>query len=114
MTRMCFRFAVACLAVCGIALGQNLYVASLNGSSVLKYNGTTGACINAFVPMNSGGLVNPNGLTFAPDGNLYVSSFTTNSVLKYDGATGAFITAFVPANSGGLNEPAGLKFGPDG
>ena len=41
-------------------------------AQVLRYNGTTGAFIDAFVSSGSGGLDMPSGLTFGPDGNLYV------------------------------------------
>ena len=90
----------------------DLFVSSLNSNSVLQYNGTTGAFINAFVPFSSGGLLEPEGLTFGPNGNLFVSSFGTNSVLQYNGTTGAFINVFVPSSSGGLDGPTYLTFGP--
>src|SRR5262249_21219799 len=59
--------------------------------SVLRYDGTTGAFLDVFVPAGS----NPfgenrsgatRGLVFGPDGNLYVGSFPTAhpSVLRYD------------------------------
>jgi DNA-binding beta-propeller fold protein YncE len=101
----------------GITLGPdgNLYVAG-NGGAVLRYNGTTGAYLNTFVPKGSGGLAftNYDGLAFGPDGNLYVGSGATNQVLEYNGSTGAFIKAFVTAGSGGLDTPTGVTFGPDG
>ncbi len=59
----------------------------------------------------SGGLDQPIGLVFGPDGNLYVTSAVTDNVLRYNGTTGAFIDTFA---SGGLNGPLGLVFGPDG
>ena len=90
----------------------DLFVSSLNSNSVLQYNGTTGAFINAFVPSGSGGLLGPRELTFGPNGNLFVSSFGTNSVLQYNGTTGAFINVFVPSSSGGLDGPTYLTFGP--
>ncbi len=83
-------------------------------NEVLRYDGQTGAFIDAFVTAGSGGLSGPTGLVFGPDGNLYVSSFNNNQVLRYDGTTGAFIDVFVPPGGGGLNVPTGLVFGPDG
>jgi subtilisin-like proprotein convertase family protein len=80
---------------------------------VLRYNGFTGAFIDAFVSSGSGGLGGADGLVFGPDGHLYVASRDTDSVLRYHGRTGAFIDAFVPAGSGGLDSPVGLAFGPD-
>ncbi len=100
----------------GVAVihAQQLFVGSGSSNEVLRYNGATGAFIDAFVTQMSGGLALPEGLVFGPDGNLYVSSEFTNEVLRYNGATGAFIDAFVTAMSGGLNFPIGLVFGLDG
>src|SRR5579859_316166 len=102
----------------------NLYVT--NGSAtrvsqgVLRYNGTTGAFIDDFVAGGSGGLGDPTGMVFGPDGatdgklDLYVTDVFLNSVLRYDGTTGAFKGVFVTSGSGGLINPFGLVFGPDG
>jgi sugar lactone lactonase YvrE len=122
----------------------DLYVANANfntGSpfapgSVLRYGGPSGpnpgALLGTFVPAGSGGLANPEGLLFGPDGkndgklDLYVASsvvyFTgsssdilaaqpgTSEVLRYDGKTGAFLNSFVTPDSGGLQFPNGMAF----
>jgi outer membrane protein assembly factor BamB len=99
----------------GLAVRNGLlYVASESNNAVWRYNAATGAFVDAFVPSGSGGLSQPNGLAFGPDGNLYVASYASNTVLRYDGTTGAFLSAFVAAGSGGLANPVGLAFGPDG
>lgn len=97
----------------------NLLVATVNdgsGSSgnerVLRYNGTTGAFIDTFVPSGSGGLNVPRSLAIGPGGDLLVSSELSNNVLRYNGTTGAFVSTF--ASGGGLNAPRELQFGPDG
>jgi len=92
----------------------NLYVTGASNQEVRRYNGATGAFIDAFVSASSGGLADPNGLVFGPDGNLYVGSVAPDEIPRYDGTTGAFIDAFVPSGSGGLNAPFDLTFGPDG
>jgi hypothetical protein len=46
------------------------YVSSSASDQVLRYDVQTGAFINAFVPTGSGGLSEPEGLAFGPDGNL--------------------------------------------
>ena len=114
-------------AVAGIGIppaaqgeGPDLLVASQGSGSVLRYDGQSGAFIDAFVSAGSGGLASgcfhgPSGMLFGPDGNLYVTSGgSSDSVLRYDGQTGEFIDQFVTSGSGGLNQPAFLVFGPDG
>jgi hypothetical protein len=100
----------------------NLYVADGFGtdSHVARFNGTTGAFIDEFVPPNTPGQLGPFGLVFGPghrrDGalDLYVTSFASHSVRRYDGTTGAPLGEFVPSGSGGLQLAVGLTFGPDG
>jgi sugar lactone lactonase YvrE len=77
---------------------------------VLRYDGTTGAFINAFVPAGSGGLSAGRGLAFGPDGNLYVTDLFNDRILRYDGITGASTGVFVPMGSGGLSGPRFLIF----
>jgi hypothetical protein len=109
----------------GIVFGPdgNLYATSGTQSQtgpgstspqILRFDGSTGAFKDVFVPVGSGGISSPFSLLFGPDGNLYVSNVTSNSILRYDGRTGAFLGAFVPSNSGGLSRPTGMAFGPDG
>ncbi|MBL8766453.1 MAG: hypothetical protein JNL94_03755 [Planctomycetes bacterium] len=70
----------------------HLYVASFDTDRVLRYDGTTGAFLGAFVaddpatPANeAGGLDGPDaGMTFGPDGRLYVPSFQSNQILRFD------------------------------
>src|SRR4051794_1839272 len=50
----------------------SLYVSSDNTHDVLAYDGNTGAFQRKFA--RGGGLKEPEGLAFGPDGNLYVSS----------------------------------------
>ncbi len=94
--------------------GGDLLVTQGLNASVLRYDGDTGEFVGVFIPPGSGGLLNPQELTYGPDGNLYIASFDSGNVLRYDGRTGAFIDVFVPAGSGGLGAPGGLIFGPDG
>ena len=60
-------------------------MSSRGTDEVLRYDGDDGTFIDDFVSAGSGGLNDPHGLVFGPDGNLYVSSFLTNQVLRYDG-----------------------------
>jgi WD40 repeat protein len=91
----------------------NFYVSDSDHDTVLRYNGSTGAFIDAFVP--AGNAEDPAGLVFGPDGNLYVaSSSAPGAVLRFNGTTGASLGEFVTAGSGGLSDPEELTFGPDG
>src|ERR1035437_5447525 len=87
-------------------------VFSSGTNSVLRYDGGTGAFLGTFA--SGGGLIQPYGIVFGPDGNLYVAGTHSSSVVRYNGVTGVFIDVFVPPGSGGLAEPDGLVFGPDG
>jgi DNA-binding beta-propeller fold protein YncE len=91
--------------------GGDLFVASFETDSVLRYNGATGRFDGTFVPTGVGGLDGPDaGTCFGPDGNLYVPSFWNDRVLRYDGASGAFLDEFIPFRSGGLRGPRDLAF----
>src|SRR5262249_5907933 len=83
-----------------------LCTADCKGDQVVRYDGLDGAFIDTLVPRHAGGMYQPWGVLFGPDGNgdgrndLYVSTgeFTGNgqlkAVLRYDGMTGAFIDVF--------------------
>lgn len=94
---------------------ENLYVGSPLTSSVLRFNGVTGAFIDEFIAPGSGGLVAPLTLVFH-GGKLYVGDLGAQSILRYDAVTGAFIDVFVAPGSGGMGEgdPQMFAFGPDG
>ena len=90
----------------------HLYVCSGDQSTVLRYNGRSGAFIDVFVSPGSGGLYQPDGLAFGPDGNLYVGSRETDSILRFHGRTGDFMDGFIPAETGWLDGPTFLLFLP--
>ena len=118
----------------GLAFGTdgNLYVSNSAGASgvagpheVLRFQGPLGASPGApmpspgkssaiFVSDGSGGLNNPTGLSFGPDGNLYVTNTWNDSVNKYDGTTGQSLGTFVATGSGGLDVPSAISFRADG
>ena len=82
--------------------------ASTNG--ILRFNARTGASVDHFVPLGSGGLTIGCCMTYGPDDHLYVTSPLTSSVLRFNGATGAFIDEFIPPGVGGLVTPLGPVF----
>ncbi len=92
---------------------DNLYVANLATSEILRYNGTTGAFIDAFVSSGSGGLSVPYGIAFGPDDNLFVAT-GTSMILKYSGTDGSFLDTLVTPGAGGMSGPRGIAFSKDG
>jgi hypothetical protein len=99
--------------------GGHLLVTDWDIGAVLRYNGTTGAFVDAIVPKHSGGLNHAHAVLFGPhDHDLYVSSGQfggpgqLKAVLRYDGTTGAFREEFT--KGGNLDSPRGFIFGPDG
>ena len=102
----------------------NLYLADSTGDAggrVVRFDGTTGAYIDDFVPAGSGGLkivtqpgVRPDGRPARQARPVRHAAAGTDSILRYDGATGQFRGQFVATGSGGLDFPEGITFGPDG
>jgi len=118
----------------GIIFGSdgNLYVSNSAGGGgvqgpheVLRFEGpfstSPGTPLPAigmpgavFVSNGSGGLSNPNGLAFGPDGALYVANAFGDNINRYSASTGAFLNTFVSVGSGGLDTPSQMRFRPDG
>ena len=96
-----------------------LLVSSFDNNSVLRYDESTGAFVDAFVPRNRDGLREPMGVIYGPDQNVYVASGLEpnqgtghKDVLRYDGATGAFLGDFADQNQ--VASLRAILFGPDG
>jgi hypothetical protein len=96
---------------------DHLYVSNPFGSSVLRFDGLTGAFIDVFVQPGSGGLQIPLILLFH-EGHLYVGDPGAHEIHRYDAMTGSYVDAFVqdhpdnPLRSGFY--PQHFAFGADG
>lgn len=91
---------------------ENLYVTDAWTSSIWRYNGSTGDFIDIFVPSGSGGLGEPHGLAFSPDGGaLMVSGDLNSDILKFSATTGMFQGTFTASDAQGSGQ---IAFGPDG
>ena len=99
-----------------LMLAGDLLIAHLETDSILRFDGTSGAPLGAFVPSGAGGLVDPHEPTFGPDGNLYVISQANGAqkILRFSGSTGAFLNTFVDTGAGGFAGASTMTFGPDG
>jgi glucose/arabinose dehydrogenase len=97
-----------------ITEASELYVGGFHTDNVLRYEANTSNYLGEFIGPGSGGLEEPFGLAFGPDGHLYVSGVNNSAVLRYNGLTGAYIDEFVQKGSGGLDKVTDIAFGPDG
>lgn len=93
------------------ALGVDLLITSTGSNSVLRYNGTTGAFVDEFIP-GVDQFYRPIGLAMSGDRKLYVSGSGSDNVLRYDGNTGTFSDEFIAP--GEIDYPLNVHFGPDG
>lgn len=98
----------------GVVLGTDgkLYVSSTAEHNVLRYDGASGAFLDAFTAPRDGVLRDPQGLAFH-NGSLFVGGWGSDNVVRYDGATGELTGEFVFTGSGGLDNAVGMVFGPD-
>jgi sugar lactone lactonase YvrE len=101
----------------------NLYVTCANGTtpsgSIKRFNGSTGAFIDTFVPTGSGGLIFPRQFVFDVGGSqMFVADTGLQEVLRFQGPfgakPGAYIDAYITAGQVSLPTPIGLAIGPDG
>lgn len=92
----------------------HLYVAGQDNNAVLRYDGSTGKYLGAFVEPGSGGLDGVRGIVFHPAGDLLVAGRDNDAVLRYEAGSGKPKGYFVTPKSGKLARPVQLHYGPDG
>jgi hypothetical protein len=102
----------------------NFYAAGSDLPGILRFNGTTGAFRDVFVPSYPhGNFVNPRSLAFGPDGDLYAiatapgqpseNATDPDRIVRYDGVTGALLGEFIAPNAE-MGRPISMAFGPEG
>jgi DNA-binding beta-propeller fold protein YncE len=91
-----------------------LYVANAFDSSVLRYDGRTGAFIDRFVTAGHGGLHFPSDLAFGSDGDLFVAGELSRNVIRYAGPASASAGQLIGTFARTTGSPTGLAFGPGG
>ncbi|MBX2822733.1 MAG: T9SS type A sorting domain-containing protein [Rhodothermaceae bacterium] len=91
----------------------NLYVSGSIDDDIRRFAGDTGEFLDIFVQNGSGGLRDPKGIIFSPDGNLFVAS-SNGMILIFNGITGEFIRPFGDTESNRLNGPEELLFDSNG
>jgi DNA-binding beta-propeller fold protein YncE len=99
----------------GITIGPDgkLYVPSFDSGAVLRYNASTGAFLDTFIPAGGvGAMSQPRTILFR-DNKVWVTSDNGNKALRY-GLDGSFVDTFVTPGSGGLSGASGMAFGDDG
>ncbi|GAC1458304.1 MAG: NHL repeat-containing protein [Chamaesiphon sp.] len=96
----------------GIVFGPdgNLYATDFANNSVKRFNGTTGAYIDDFIPANSGGLFRPEDLVFDGD-KVYVSQLEGGGIKSYDAKTGAFVSSIATTVPGTTTSLAAAVLG---
>jgi streptogramin lyase len=103
---------------CDVAGYGDLFVAGFRPSSgkVDQFDSGSGTFLRIFIPLVTGELMQPLGMTFHPHGDLLVGDAgpALHSVRRYDGVTGALRGDFVAAQAGGLFSPWDLTIGPNG
>lgn len=99
----------------GITVGPDgkLYVPSFDSNAIQRYNATTGAFLDTFIPAGGAGAMSQPRTILFRDNKVWVTSDNGNKVLRY-GLDGSFIDTFVTAGSGGLSGASGMAFGHDG
>jgi sugar lactone lactonase YvrE len=106
--------------------GYSLYVTSLTGEGVKRYDWETGEELfhidQALTPSNPGAITNSDGtvdlsaavVEFSPNGKLYIGAvFSDNSILEYDPDTDE-VREFISQFDGAQPIPSGITFDQDG
>src|SRR5262249_44586143 len=91
----------------------NLYVDGGFFQGINRYDGTTGAFLNTFIALGTGGLTIGLEMAFDQEGRFYVSDWF-NSVLRYDSQGNFLGDLLVNSVNPSLAKPRGITFDTQG
>ena len=74
---------------------SDLLISNVSTSSILRFDGATGAPKGHFVAPGAGGLVTPQQMLVGRDGLLYVADSSTKTVRRFSLIDGSFIDNFI-------------------
>jgi hypothetical protein len=104
-------FLLAAVAELAPARATDLVISTYAGNDVVTVPFPAGSPLATLVTAGSGGLTQPNALTYGPDGYIYAASTVTNSVLRYY-PDGSYDPYFVWPTILGFAGPADVLFDP--
>jgi sugar lactone lactonase YvrE len=101
---------------------QYLLVSDFTGDQILRYDGTDGHFIDAFIPKGTGGAHAMEYMVLDSSGqNILVDGSDTFNVLRFSLVDGSPVPAprqsgagFIRPHAGGLNGPEGIVYDPEG
>lgn len=93
------------------ARATDLVISTYAGNDVVTVPFPAGSPLATLVTSGSGGVSQPNALTYGPDGYIYVASTVTNDVKRYY-ADGSFDPAFTWPTIAGFAGPSDVLFDP--
>jgi sugar lactone lactonase YvrE len=114
-------------AFCGLSIPKAeamLLIGNSASNNIVLFDEITGSFLGNFTTPGNGGLIDPDDLTFGPNGVLYVSvggnsglnlldpTYPQNSAVLRFSRSGEFLG--VAASGNGLTRPYGTAIGPDG
>ena len=87
----------------------NLYVASFNSNSIVRFVSTGGILSRTATAFSTGTIVNPAGMAIDTGGSLYVGN-TGGQIWKFAGSGGVLNPAPTLFSTSNLNHPSDLAF----
>jgi len=97
--------SLLCLSPTRLWATVDILASNPSTSSILRFDGATGAPKGHFIAPGEGGLVSPRQMVVGPDGLLYVADFLGNTVKRFSLVDGSFVDDFTPVGALGFFGP---------